>query len=334
MRQRKAGRTLDLAIEPGTPRYSMEAALEAEGLVKRYGARTAVQDLSFRVPKGSIYGVLGPNGAGKSSTLRMLVGVLRPTAGRISVLGGAADRETMKRVGYLPEERGLYRGMSARAAIAYLARLKGTPSGKAFKRADQLLTDHGLGSVRRKRIKTLSKGMAQKVQVLGAIAHEPDLIIFDEPFSGLDPVNQRVLEDTIRAEAAAGRTVVFSTHVMEHAERLCDRILLIAQGRAAFEGTVRDALALAPAIAVVETDGDYDMAPVLQPLGFTWVEELGEHGNRRWRVTLENGHGSRQLLQACVEVAAPLSLFEPARASLHEAFVALVGDKTAVSAAE
>ncbi len=312
----------------------MEAALEAEGLVKRYGARTAVQDLSFRVPKGSIYGVLGPNGAGKSSTLRMLVGVLRPTAGRITVLGGAADRETMKRVGYLPEERGLYRGMSARAAIAYLARLKGTPAGKAFKRADQLLADHGLGSVRRKKVKTLSKGMAQKVQVLGAIAHEPDLIIFDEPFSGLDPVNQRVLEDTIRAEAAAGRTVVFSTHVMEHAERLCDRILLIAQGRAAFEGTVRDALALAPAIAVVETDGEYDMAPVLQPLGFKWVEELGEHGNRRWRVTLENGHGSRQLLQACVEAGAPLSLFEPARASLHEAFVALVGDKVAVSAAE
>ena len=312
----------------------MEAALEAEGLVKRYGARTAVQDLSFRVPAGSIYGVLGPNGAGKSSTLRMLVGVLRPTAGRIAVLGGPANRETMKRVGYLPEERGLYRSMSARAAIAYLARLKGTPAGKAFKRADQLLEEHGLGKVRRKKVKTLSKGMAQKVQVLGAIAHEPDLIIFDEPFSGLDPVNQRVLEATIRAQAAAGRTILFSTHVMEHAERLCDRILLIAQGKAAFEGTVRDALALAPSIAVLETDGDYDLDAALAGQGFDMSEELGEHGNRRWRVRLENGHDSRQLLKACVEVSAPLSLFEPARASLHEAFVALVGDKIAVSAAE
>lgn len=312
----------------------MNAALEAEGLVKRYGARTAVQDLSFSVPRGSIYGVLGPNGAGKSSTLRMLVGVLRPTAGRISVLGGAADRETMKRVGYLPEERGLYRGMSARSAIAYLARLKGLPAGKAFRRADQLLTDHGLGKVRRKKIKTLSKGMAQKVQVLGAIAHEPDLIVFDEPFSGLDPVNQRGLEETIRAQAAAGRTILFSTHVMEHAERLCDRILLIAQGKAAFEGTVPEALALAPSVVVLETEGDYDLAAALQSKGFNIGFDGEEHGNRRWRARLENGHGSRQLLQACVEVGAPLSLFEPARASLHEAFVALVGDKAAITAAE
>jgi ABC-2 type transport system ATP-binding protein len=216
--------------------------------------------------------------------------------------------------------------MSARAAIAYLARLKGVRSGKAFKRADTLLKDHGLGKVRRKKIKTLSKGMAQKVQVLAAIAHEPDLIIFDEPFSGLDPVNQRVLEETIRAQAAAGRTILFSTHVMEHAERLCDRILLIAEGRKRFEGTVRDALALAPSLAVLETDGSYDIAPGRGPRGFLWSEELGEHGNRRWRVKLENGQGARQLLQACVEAGAPLVLFEPARASLHEAFVALVGE--------
>ena len=310
----------------------MNAALEAEGLVKRYGARTAVQDLSFSVPQGAIYGVLGPNGAGKSTTLRMLVGVLRPTAGKITLLGGPVTRDALQRVGYLPEERGLYRAMSARSAIAYLARLKGMPSGKAFKRADQLLRDHGLGKARRKKIKTLSKGMAQKVQVLAAIAHEPDLIIFDEPFSGLDPVNQRVLEETIRAQAAAGRTILFSTHVMEHAERLCDRILLIAQGRRAFEGTVRDALALAPSLAVIETDGDYDIAPVLAPRGFQWTEELGEHGNRRWRVRLENGHGARQLLQTCVEAGAPLTLFEPARASLHEAFVALVGESAARAA--
>jgi ABC-2 type transport system ATP-binding protein len=312
----------------------MNAALEAEGLVKRYGARTAVDDLSFSVPQGAIYGVLGPNGAGKSSTLRMLVGVLHPTAGRIAVLGGPATRDTMRRVGYLPEERGLYRSMSARSAIAYLARLKGMPSGKAHKRADFLLDAHGLGKVKRKKIKTLSKGMAQKVQVLASIAHEPDLIIFDEPFSGLDPVNQRVLEETIRAEAAAGRTILFSTHVMEHAERLCDRILLIAEGRKAFEGTVPEALALAPSIAMLETDGDYDLAAALNQRGFNIAFDGDEHGNKRWRVRLDNGHGSRQLLQACVEAGAPLSLFEPARASLHEAFVALVGDKAMPSAAE
>jgi ABC-2 type transport system ATP-binding protein len=311
----------------------MEAALEAEGLVKRYGARTAVEDLSFRVPKGAIYGVLGPNGAGKSSTLRMLVGVLKPSAGRIALLGGPISRETLQRVGYLPEERGLYRSMTARSAIAYLARLKGAPASAAFKRADTLLETHGLGSVRNKKIKTLSKGMAQKVQVLGAIAHEPDFIIFDEPFSGLDPVNQRVLEDTIRAQAAAGRTILFSTHVMEHAERLCDRILLIAQGKKAFEGSVAEALALAPSTAMLETEGAFDLAAALAPRGFVIGEEAEEHGNRRWRAKLENGKGSRQLLQACVEAGAPLSLFEPARASLHEAFVALVGDKVAVGGA-
>jgi ABC-2 type transport system ATP-binding protein len=322
---------LDLAARVLKPDSAMNAALEAEGLVKRYGARTAVQNLSFRVPRGAIYGVLGPNGAGKSTTLRMIVGVLRPTHGRITLLGGPVTREALKRVGYLPEERGLYRSMSARAAIAYLARLKGTPARTAFKRADQLLNEHGLGKVKRKKTKTLSKGMAQKVQVLGAIAHEPDLIIFDEPFSGLDPVNQRVLEETIRTQAAAGRTILFSTHVMEHAERLCDRILLIDEGRAAFEGTVAEALALAPSIALLETDGDFDLAAVLGPRGFNIVFDGEEHGNRRWRARLENGKGSRQLLQACVEAGAPLSLFEPARASLHEAFVALVGEKPTVS---
>lgn len=305
----------------------MGPALEADGLVKRFGARAAVKDISFQVPRGSIYGVLGPNGAGKSTTLRMIVGVLRPTHGRIELLGGPVSRDTLKRVGYLPEERGLYRSMSARGAIAYLARLKGTPAGKAFRRADQLLKDHGLGKVRGKRIKTLSKGMAQKVQVLAAIAHEPDFVIFDEPFSGLDPVNQRTLEETIRAQAAAGRTVLFSTHVMEHAERLCDRILLIAQGARAFEGTVSEALALAPSAALLETEGAFDLAAALTPKGFTVQFEGEEHGNKRWRARLENGKGSRQLLQACVEAGAPLSLFEPARASLHEAFVALVGDK-------
>jgi ABC-2 type transport system ATP-binding protein len=311
----------------------MDVALAAEGLVKRFGARTAVRDIFFEVPRGSIYGVLGPNGAGKSTTLRMLVGILKPSAGRVSLLGGAISRESLRRVGYLPEERGLYRSMTARGAIAYLARLKGTPAGIAFKRADKLLSEHGLGKVKSKRIKTLSKGMAQKVQVLGAIAHEPEFIIFDEPFSGLDPVNQRVLEETIRAQALAGRTVLFSTHIMEHAERLCDRILLIAEGTRAFEGTVQEALALAPSAAVLETEGDFDLIAALAPKGFAIAHEGEEHGNKRWRARLENGKGSRQLLQACVEAGAPLSLFEPTRASLHEAFVALVGDRIVPSTA-
>lgn len=304
----------------------MSFAVEAAGLAKQYGARTAVQDLSFQVPQGSICGVLGPNGAGKSSTLRMLVGVLEPSAGSVHLLGGPITRKTLQKVGYLPEERGLYRGMSARGAIAYLARLKGVSASKAFKRADELLEHHGLGAVKRKKIKTLSKGMAQKVQVLAAIAHEPDLIIFDEPFSGLDPVNQRVLEHTIRGQAQAGKTVLFSTHVMEHAERLCDRIVLIDKGRKAFEGTIDEALALAPASAVVETSGGFDLAGALKPRGVQ-VERLLQLDavHQRWRLTYEGEDSSRRLLAACLEAQAPLTLFEPRRGSLHDVFVNLVG---------
>jgi ABC-2 type transport system ATP-binding protein len=305
----------------------MEVALAAEGLAKRYGAHTAVAELSFSVPRGAIYGVLGPNGAGKSSTLRMLVGVLEPSAGAITLLGGPITRAALRRVGYLPEERGLYKNMSARAAIAYLARLKGVPARIAFKRADALLAAHGLGEHRRRKIKALSKGMAQKVQLLAAIAHEPDLVVFDEPFAGLDPVNQRTLEDTIRAQAAAGKTILFSTHVMEHAERLCDRILLIAHGRKAFEGAVEEALAHAPRTAAMETDGAFDLAAALAPRGIVAEPDGEGAGRRRWRARLSGPDGSRQLLSACVEAGAPLSLFEPARASLHEAFVAIVGEK-------
>lgn len=331
---RPATGRLDLALKVRQFSRSMNAALQAEGLIKRFGARAAVDDLSFAVPRGAIYGVLGPNGAGKSTTMRMLVGVLKPSAGRVTIGGAALTREALRNVGYLPEERGLYRNMSARAAIAYLARLKGMPAGRAYKRADELLTAQGLGSVRRKKVKTYSKGMAQKVQVLAAVAHEPDIIILDEPFAGLDPVNQRGLEDMIRAQAVAGRTILFSTHVMEHAERLCDRILLINDGRKAFEGSVQEALGLAPSVAMLETDGDFDLAGALSARGFNIVADGEEHGSRRWRARLENGSGSRQLLSACVEAGAPLSLFEPARASLHEAFVALVGDQAAKKAAE
>lgn len=307
----------------------MSFALEARGLVKTYADRTAVDALSFQAPAGAIYGVLGPNGAGKSSTLRMLVGVLQPTAGEVALFGGPITRQSLRRVGYLPEERGLYRKMSARGAIAYLARLKGTPARKAFRRADFLLESHGLGAVRKKKIKTLSKGMAQKVQVLAALAHEPDLIIFDEPFSGLDPVNQQVLEDTIRAERAAGRTILFSTHVMEHAERLCDRILLIAGGQRVFEGSVREALASTPQSALLETEPGFDLAAALGPRGFALHAEPPHEGRPRWRAGLDGGADARALLSACVEAGAPLTLFEPTRASLHEAFVALVGEDAA-----
>ena len=297
---------------------------------KRYGSRVAVDGLSFTVPAGSICGILGPNGAGKSTTMRMIAGILAPSAGRLDLFGAPPTRASLRRMGYLPEERGLYRAMTPLGAITYLARLRGTPAAVARGRAMAALEAHGLGGFARKRIKTLSKGMAQKVQILAALAHEPDLIVFDEPFSGLDPVNQGSVEALIRAAAAAGKTVLFSTHVMEHAERMCDRIVLIAQGQKAFVGTVQEALGHAPRRAILETEGAFDLAAVLVPQGFrVSAEAASGPGQRRWRVELNTPSDTRRLLGAAVAAGAPLSLFEPTRATLHEAFVALVGERAA-----
>jgi ABC-2 type transport system ATP-binding protein len=301
-------------------------ALVLEGLVKRYGAVRAVDGLSFSAPTGSIFGVLGPNGAGKSTTMRMIVGILEPDAGRISLLGGMPTRAILRRVGYLPEERGLYRAMTPLAIITYCARLKGLSATEARRRAGRLLEENGLGAWARRKVKALSKGMAQKVQILAAIVHEPELVLFDEPFSGLDPVNQQTVETLIRAIAASGRTVLFSTHVMEHAERMCDRIVLIAHGRSAFEGTVAQALALTPRVATLETDAGFDLATALASSGFALEEDAPHDGRRRWRAPLAGPESSRALLGACVAAGAPLTLFEPQRATLHEAFVRLVGE--------
>ncbi len=314
-----------ILAEAGRNASTMDALIEARGLTKTYADRRAVEGLTFAVPRGAIYGILGPNGAGKSSTMRMIVGVIAQTSGEVLFDGAPLTRAAQRRIGFLPEERGLYRAMTPRAAIVYFARLKGMKAGAARRRAKALLAEHGLADRGHKRIRTLSKGLAQKVQLLASIAHEPDLMVLDEPFSGLDPVNQQSLEAMIRAHAAAGKTVVFSTHVMEHAERMCDRILLIAKGQMAFEGAVKDALAHAPRSAVIETENGFDLARALAPAGFGVAREIGQGAAARWRVDLSNGDDPKRLLAAAVQAGAPLTAFEPNRVSLHEAFVALVG---------
>ena len=213
----------------------MTPALKLEGVTKRYGAFTAVRDLSFEVKAGAILGFLGPNGAGKTTTLRMILGLIAPSAGKVAVLGESDGRAVRGRIGFLPEERGLYRRMTPVGAIAFLASLKGVPMREARRKARELLDANGLGEAANRQIRALSKGMAQKVQLLSAIAHDPELVILDEPFSGLDPVNQQALEEIIRGLARRGATVIFSTHVMQHAERLCDQVVLIAGGKKVFD---------------------------------------------------------------------------------------------------
>jgi ABC-2 type transport system ATP-binding protein len=186
----------------------MDAALSLDHVTKRYGDFTAVDDLSFRARQGRILGFLGPNGAGKTSTLRMVLGLSSPTSGSLNVLGAADGRPVRDRIGFLPEERGLYRRMTPVEAIVFLAGLKGLAAPEARRRARQMLEEQGLGAAQNRQIRNLSKGMAQKVQLIAAIAHRPELVILDEPFSGLDPVNQQTLEAMIRSLARDGATVV------------------------------------------------------------------------------------------------------------------------------
>ena len=300
-------------------------ALVVDNLVKRYGAVRAVDGLSFSAPAGSIFGILGPNGAGKSTTMRMIVNILTPDSGSITLLGEKPGQAVLQRVGYLPEERGLYRSMTPHGIITYFARLKGLKAVEARKRAGALLEAHGLGAWAKRKVKALSKGMAQKVQILAAIVHEPALVLLDEPFSGLDPVSQHDVETLVREISASGRTVLFSTHVMEHAERMCDRVVMIARGRSAFEGSVKQALGQIDGAAALETEGQFDLAAALAGAGVAIDEEEPTPTGRRWRAALAGPDAARTLLSACVAAGAPLTLFEPQRASLHDAFVRLVG---------
>ncbi len=305
-----------------------EYALEVDNLTKRFGGKPAVSGVSFKAACGEITGFLGPNGAGKTTTLRMSLGVITPDEGTARLFGRAPDPAGMDNVGFLPEERGVYRKMTAEAVIVFFARLKGLSAGEARRRAAVLLERFGLADAAHKKIKELSKGMAQKVQIIAAIVHEPDFIILDEPFSGLDPVNQQLLEQVIREQAEAGRTVLFSTHVMEHAERLCNRIILMARGRKVFDGTVDEALAQVPRQVTLGAPEGEPMESVLS--GFGALERIDQQADEIiWRLVLKPGADAQQVLRACVEAGLKLSRFEPRRPHLHDAFVALVGEEGA-----
>ncbi|MGE5064760.1 MAG: ABC transporter ATP-binding protein, partial [Myxococcales bacterium] len=258
-------------------------AVEAIDLVKDFDGTRAVDGVSLAVPPGSIYGLLGPNGAGKTTTLRILIGIIDPSSGVRRVLGRERPLEAAQEIGYLPEERGLYPAMHARDAIAFMGALRGMPIAEGRRRADALLDEHNLGEWARKPIRTLSKGMAQTVQLLGTIIHKPRLIMLDEPFAGLDAINQGRLEELIRREARAGVTIIFSTHVIAHAERLCERVAIIARGKVAFDGRVDDARAKLNSIVRLRTrasDGPWRSAiPAgARREGDEWVFELPAAG--------------------------------------------------------
>ncbi|MEQ9505078.1 MAG: ATP-binding cassette domain-containing protein [Hyphomonas sp.] len=306
-----------------------DAPLVMSGATKRFGGFTAVSNLSFDVPAGQIVGFLGPNGAGKSTSLRMALGVMAPDEGDVALFGARPDIRNLRRVGFLPEERGLYKKMSARDTITYFARLKGMSAGDARARADELLESTGLGKFRTSRISKLSKGMAQKVQILSTLAHRPDFLILDEPFSGLDPMNQQILEDLIRAEHERGATILFSTHVMEHAERLCDRIVMMARGRKVFDGSLDAAYATLGQGARMAVEHGFDLAAALAPKGLEAHRAVDKGPGDSWRVELPKGRGAQDVLRAALEAGAPIVGFQPEEARLRDVFVSLVGEAEA-----
>ena len=292
-------------------------ALEALNLVKDFGDKRAVDGVSLAVPAGAIYGILGPNGAGKTTTLRMLLGIIDPSSGSCRLLGNDRPLEVARQVGYLPEERGLYPAMHCDDAIAFMGALRGLPLREGKRRARALLGEHGLGAWANKPIRTLSKGMAQTVQLLGTIVHGPRLIVLDEPFSGLDAINQGKLEGLIKREAAAGTTVIFSTHVIAHAERLCERVAIIAEGKVAFEGMVdeaRDKLRPIVRLKTRTTEGPWRAA----------LPHDAQLDGRDWTFELPDG-GPEPLLRALLDGGAGIETLAIERPGLHDAFVAIAG---------
>jgi len=305
-------------------------SVEANGLTKYFGAFKAVDHVSLAVPTGSIYGVLGPNGAGKTTSLRMTLGIIDPDEGTSRIFGDHKPQSVRHRIGYLPEERGLYPGMKAREAIAFMGALRGLDWSEGRRRAATFMTELGLERVIDEKIRKMSKGMAQMVQLIGSIVHAPDLIVLDEPFSGLDPVNQERLEMLVKRERDRGATILFSTHVMAHAERLCDRIAIIARSQRRFEGTVDEARALLP-MQVRYTpridDGSGGAAAA------TFLPPGAERRGDAWHFPIDDAAVEPLLarITASGHGVAGLSIVRPA---LHDAFVHIVRQVDADFAAD
>ena len=297
------------------------AFLSVHRLAKRYRGGAGVRDVSFAVRRGAITGFIGVNGAGKSTSLKCVLGLLEPDDGEIRLFGEVANARSRRRIGFLPEERGLFPRERAREAIAFQARLKGVGKRDALKRADQLLDRIGLSSRRNARIEELSKGNAQRVQILAALAHQPELLILDEPLSGLDPIGQSEILSLFTEFASSGGAILFSTHTMAAAQSVCSEIVMISEGRTVFEGSLEQASEQAPHGAVIVTPDAEGLARAAQAVGGRTVlmaTSIGDAG--RWRVILPREVPHAALVRALAEFAVPILSFEPTKADLEGAF--------------
>ena len=294
-------------------------ALRLTGATKRFRKHTAVDSLDLEVPRGTICGLLGPNGSGKTTTIRMIMGILLPDEGSVELFGSDPDNVTRRRVGYLPEERGVYKRMKVVDLLVFLAEIRGVARRSARQRALAWLDRLELGGWADRRVEDLSKGMQQKVQFVGTVIHEPELLILDEPFSGLDPINQDVLERIVREFHGRGTTILFSTHLMDQAERLCERVCLISGSRKVLDGDLRELKRReSRGVVAVAFDGDD-----------SWLRGPEVQGSEPTadglHLSMREGADPQAILRRAVEAGATIHRFELVEPSLHQIFVRHAG---------
>ena len=303
--------------------------LALDRVTKRFAGHTAVDGLSLSVPRGVIYGLLGPNGAGKTTTIRMIMDVIEPDEGSVRLFGEwGTGRDHSARIGYLPEERGLYRRMRVLDLVVFLAEMKGVERRRARARAADWLERLGLGAWRMRRVDELSKGMQQKVQFISTVLHEPELVVLDEPFAGLDPVNTQVMKDAVVELRRDGVTILFSTHIMEQAEKLCDQLCIIARGRKLVDGALADIKRTQTGRHLVI---GFDGAPGAAVQLFAdkrVVQKVDDYGQYA-ELELAPDADPQRLLAALVSSGARLARFELSEPSLNKIFIDLVGPDAA-----
>jgi ABC-2 type transport system ATP-binding protein len=312
----------------------MIPALSLRGIRKSFGTTTAVENVDLVVPQGGLYGVIGPNGAGKTTCIRMVMGILFPDAGELSVLGRRSALDAKDRIGYLPEERGVYRKMRVGAFLTYMARLKGLAAAEAASRAGPLLARVGLEGVHQKRCEELSKGMLQRVQFAATVIHQPDLLILDEPFSGLDPVSVKVLREYVLAEHRRGATILLSTHVMAHAEDICQHVVMLHQGHKVLDEPVAQLRRqFDPRILLFEPrDPEANVAAIAAVRGVEGIDRA-ETGHAHYRVRLAAGTDPASCIPP-IAAAVPAARVELSRVRLEDLFIRIVSEGSQSRAAE
>jgi len=290
--------------------------IEVENLVKHYANVKAVDGVSFSVGEGEVFGLLGPNGAGKTTTIRTLMDIIKPDSGTVRLMGQPMTEASKARIGYLPEERGLYKSFRLLECLTYLGALKGMPRKEASRRASALLVETGLDEYARRKVQELSKGMTQKAQFLAALVHDPALLILDEPFQGLDPINTEMLKKMLVDEQGRGKTIILSTHDMNQVEEMCNRILLINHGRVVLYGQLDEIKAeYAEHAVVLECDG--------LPETLEGAQQIRQH-NHTYEIVLSPQGAPQSILRQVVDAGITIRRFEVASAPLEEIFIKVV----------